>query len=103
MDWGNSLRDADEAGVRVQLLGPGRAWRGDDELELTALTALTALRQLTGPGRYALQDLRADTAHVARAEAAGGSRAPPREPWPRGARPVHPPGLPKALLFLVYD
>ena len=87
MDWGNSLRDADEAGVRVQLLGPGRAWRGDDELELTALTPL---RQLTGPGRYALQDLRAYTAHVARAEAAGGSRAPPREPWPRGGPPGSP-------------
>jgi DNA-binding SARP family transcriptional activator len=34
LDWGISLTDAGEAGIRVQLLGPVRAWRGDDELEL---------------------------------------------------------------------
>jgi DNA-binding SARP family transcriptional activator len=63
--------------------------------------AVTPLRQLTGPGRYALQDLlRAYTAHVARAEAAGGPRAAPHEPGREAARPAHPPGRPRPFRSL---
>src|SRR5258707_11833041 len=52
VDWGNSLTDADEARVRVQLLGPVRAWRGNDELELG------------GPQRRALLGILASRRHV---------------------------------------
>jgi hypothetical protein len=46
VDWGNSLTDVDEAGVRVQLRGPARAWRGDDELELGGPQRRTRLEEL---------------------------------------------------------
>ena len=34
LTWGDGVSDHDAAGLRVQLLGPVRAWRGDEELEL---------------------------------------------------------------------